>query len=173
MEVERCSFTPCATARQPLPNGLCPSAASRHWLCRFPVTGERHFCYGGAAFGLLRQKYRPPVTENPLTPCRNRAVGTGRNTLVQPHCQQGANGFSTHRLIPSYTHYSIFFFILQIKIKDTYVGYIWLWKVCIVFQSKIWSVSYPRFARGYSRFYPQPVFWAKCLFIKVGWRHGV
>ena len=77
MEVERCSFTPCATARQPLPNGLCPSAASRHWLCRFPVTGERHFCYGGAAFGLLRQKYRPPVTGNPLAPCRNRAVGHG------------------------------------------------------------------------------------------------
>ena len=72
-----------------------------------PISG-----YGGAAFGLLRQKYRPPVTENPLAPCRNRAVGTGRNTLVQPHCQQGANDFSTHRLIPSYTHYSIFFFIL-------------------------------------------------------------
>lgn len=54
-----------------------PPAASRHWLCRFPVTGERHFCYGGAAFGLLRQNFRPPVTENPLAPCRNRAVGHG------------------------------------------------------------------------------------------------
>lgn len=43
----------------------------------FPVTGERHFCYGGAAFGLLRQNFRPPVTENPLAPCRNRAVGHG------------------------------------------------------------------------------------------------
>lgn len=77
MEVERCSFTPCATARQPLPNGLCPPAASRPRLCRFPVTGERHFCYGGAAFGLLRQKCRPPVTGNPLPLCRDRAVGHG------------------------------------------------------------------------------------------------
>lgn len=54
-----------------------PPAASRHWLCRFPVTGERHFCYERAAFSLLRQKYRPPVTEYPLAPCRNRAVRHG------------------------------------------------------------------------------------------------
>ena len=64
-----------ATAWQPLPNGLFAP-------CRFTAQGVPIFGYGGAAFGLLRQKYRPPVTENPLTPCRNRAVGTGRNTLV-------------------------------------------------------------------------------------------
>lgn len=119
MEVERCSFTPCATARQPLPNGLCPSAASRHWLCRFPVTGERHFCYEGAAFGLLRQKYRPPVTENPLPPCRNARWGTGRNTLVRPHCQQGGERFFPHT--SSFPHiltilFSFLFYRLKLKI---------------------------------------------------------
>ena len=119
MEVERCSFTPCATARQPLPNGLCPSAASRPRLCRFPVTGERHFCYGGAAFGLLRQKYRPPVTEYPLAPCRSRAVGHGakhpgtttlptRGRTIFPH-----TGSFPHILI---ILFSFLFYRLKLKI---------------------------------------------------------
>ena len=54
-----------AVAQWPLP--LCRVTA-----LAVPISG-----YGGAAFGLLRQKYRPPVTENPLAPCRNRAVGHG------------------------------------------------------------------------------------------------
>lgn len=134
MEVERCSFTPCATTWQPLPNGLsAPSrvtalavlisgyggAAFLLWGSGISVMGEQHFCYGGAAFGLLRQKYRPPVTEYPLAPCRNRAVGNGakhpgtttlptRGRTIFPH-----TGSFPHILI---ILFSFLFYRLKLKI---------------------------------------------------------
>ena len=89
-----------AVAQWPLP--LCRVTA-----LAVPISG-----YGGAAFGLLRQKYRPPVTENPLPPCRNARWARGETPWYNHTANKGANDFSTHRLIPSYTHYSIFFFIL-------------------------------------------------------------